>query len=166
MKSVVALMLFVTSVAAFAGVEVKTDRFTGETTYSTPPIAHAKDNPLDPWAFITVSDGKVMPSFSLVINGSFPRWKYIECNNIHWLLDGKPVQFPPVEYSREILHGRRMRVMESFSYLLLPIEKLKAIASASVVEYKICNDEYKFDKTTLSNFRELWSIWSKFATAK
>jgi hypothetical protein len=165
MKSVVALMLFVTSVAAFAEVEVKTDRFTGRTRYSTP--SGAQYNTLTPFATILVSDGKMIPSFDLVMWGSFPHWKYIDCtNNIHWILDGKPVQFPPAEYLNDLDGKKAMKgeiILDGVYYLGLPIEKLKAIASASVVEYKICGDEYKFDETTLSNFRELWS---KFATAK
>jgi hypothetical protein len=160
MKSVVALMLFVTSVAAFAEVKVETDRFTGDTTYSTPLIA-PQSNALNPFAVIFVSDGK-MPGFGLVMTGMFRHWKYIDCaNNIHWLLDGKPVQFPPAKHAGKLMGSGY--VLDGVFYSGLPIEKLKAIASASVVEYKICGDEYKFDETTLSNFRELLS---KFATAK
>ncbi len=141
-----ALILLAANASA-AGYSEDTDRFTGRKTISW--TSAPSYGALAPNLFIHVEDGKAENGM-VFLSGSFKTWRYLRCSTTHWLADG--ARLPVVEQDHNGSTGGD-GVIEHISNLF-GVAELKKIAAASTVEYKACNDEFRFTQDQLDGFKK------------
>ena len=150
MRTALAFALAFVAMSASADVSVKIDRFTGSTTYGTklrPVYSH-----LAPIVTATKgADGKL--SITIVLMGAFENWTYLQCHDTHWLLDGKPINLPPALHHGEVGDGM---VIEDIIQKVPDLQTLGEFASASTVEWEVCNDQGQIGDANLADLRDLY----------
>lgn len=146
----------ISCVAYGQNVTDKVDRFTGVRTILYGNPADALEDAPKIASAIRVKDG--VPSASIAIftvsySGGRSRssWRYLRCHSVNWLVDNQPMKLPSVVHRGEVIHGG----VEERLFQSLSVDDLRKMASAELVEYKICNDEYKFQSLDMEGLREL-----------
>lgn len=136
-KVFLTLSSIVFSQYALGQVDTKSDRFTGDTTY-TSHLTPELNSPLRPQTIVTVGQDGALKSAVIMLIGSSKGWKYLTCNSTHWLLDGKPIALDESKHIGKVLDGGY--VIESMVQML-NVDQLRKFSQATTVEYKVCNDE-------------------------
>lgn len=134
------------SVASAQSVEV--DRFTGVTKIRD-TVPGGQWNP-SLMLSAMIKGGRVQ-SLSIGIVSQSDEWKYLKCNNTHWLLNGKPLPLPQPDYDGDVLQAGG--VME-FMWTPVTLAQLKRISVAESFEYKICSDEVTVDAEGLESLQD------------
>lgn len=132
-------------------ITVAQDRFTGEMKFSTEFKPHL-DGRLHPQIILTLDKDAKFKSAAFLLTGGFHGWKYLRCNETHWLIDGKPVELQKAVHHGDVANGGY--VVET---MIQPLDasQLKSMNAVKSVEYKVCNDEYAFDQDDLSGLLEI-----------
>ena len=131
------------------------DRFTGDRkiAYTAAGVKHPGQPIVTLKTFTLNGDTLVMANF-----GIFPpptgrygvqRFAYNQCHEVNWLADGKPVAMGQVTYSFQRINTSLVEIISQH----IPIEKLREIGSAMLVEYRICNSEFWLTQTDLAAAR-------------
>ncbi|HSF40329.1 MAG TPA: hypothetical protein VLT87_11095 [Thermoanaerobaculia bacterium] len=115
----------------------KVDRFSGSTSISTSPRASGSPHPLEPHLMWT---SEAPDKAMLMFMGVSQRWKYLECHTTHILVDGRRLDLPAAGHRGDVL--ATASVLEQV-HLLIPFSTAREIAAARLVEYKVCNDEFR-----------------------
>nr|WP_019365240.1 hypothetical protein [Pseudomonas luteola] len=137
-----------TQLAYADGFKKEIDRFTGETTISW--ISPAVFDTMVPNLFAKPSNS-ASNNAMLFLSGSSKTWRYLHCNQTYWLVDGRPIK-PTFQKHDGKMGGRG--VVE-YIYNEFSLEQVKSMASASKVEFKICNDEYQFTQEQIDGFKQV-----------
>ncbi|HVZ79190.1 MAG TPA: hypothetical protein VHE12_00155 [bacterium] len=96
---------------------------------------------------ITKKEG---PQFALeIIAPGDKGWRYLDCKELNWLVDGKPFKWQDQDYDNSVLDSGS--TMEYFRIYLTP-KMLAKLAKAQTIEGKICNDEF------VSNQKQMWVL--------
>lgn len=158
MKRLLILLMALPSSALGKGIEVTTDRFTGETTASISASNAIQGlNPKgSPGSILSAQkiknkDGNISNKLQIAFVST--RWFYLNCNGVYWLVDSKPFEMPkPIKLNDAMRGG----VSEYFGYTITE-EQFKALAAAESIEFKVCNDEYRINDNGLNVIRALHS---------
>ncbi len=71
-------------------------------------------------------------------------FKFMDCNDFHWLVDGAPLSFVSEKYSNHV--GKDLvDTIETFT-VVLNKKQFEKLAVASTVECKICDTQFVFNK--------------------
>lgn len=145
-----AVVLSAQAVQASA-IESSYDRFTGTTTLST-SIRHAVSvgSPVSVFFQAVVSKDSSISILRLAIIRSSQDLKYASCQQVHFLVNGEPLELES-EYAPRVDQG----VFEVFIVTLTPDTLLK-LSNAQKVEYKICNDEFSMSAEVLGSGKEIY----------
>lgn len=150
MKHLLLAVLFTTPTVTHAQVEVEKDRFTGITTITTTHTPKL-DGTMRPKGIVTIKDGELLGT-SIMLIGVHDNWRYLQCNSTHWLIDGKRVSLPEPVHNGDVLDGGY--VAEILLILNTGIDIFQQIGDAGTVEFKVCNDVYKFTHENIGDFYE------------
>jgi hypothetical protein len=137
------------------GVEKTVDRFTNTTTIlMTGDMlkAHKAKTPFIA-AIAQYDEGKKnLAEIAITIyTTSDDGWKYLRCSSTHWLADEKLVKI-----EKEAIHqgttgkGYVTEVIIN----MVNMSTIDTLASASKIEFKICNDEFVAADQDVKNFKE------------
>lgn len=85
--------------------------------------------------------------------GSFARIEYADCNKVHWLADGTPLEIESSTY-RLLPRNEPGAYIEMFTSIFT-VEQFARLARASVVEYKVCNTEGVLPAEDLAGVRQM-----------
>lgn len=144
--------------ASAQDIQDKTDRFTGKRSihYLDPPANNMSTIGVS--SFITVEEAK--EQFFLIISAYRSSrdggWRYLRCNNTYWLADGVPVDVPDSLHDGSVVSGG---VLEQIVQPLT-LETMRTLASATTVEYKICNDEYTVTPQQMQGLRGVFTAYT------
>jgi hypothetical protein len=157
MMKILAVASLLAANTAVAQVKDEYDRFEGsrKLTYeSQADIALGK-----PQASIhaVVKDGVETIFLRFIVTSASDRrtgsaWKYLRCNDIDWLVDGKPVPLGRVDHSGQVVRGGVIEVLLQ----AVTREQLLEIGSGDFVEYRICQDEYRLNQFDLTAMRSIY----------
>lgn len=127
---------------------VKYDRFEQKTdiTAKTTHTTGTATGPLEIQTLVhllgaTIKEGK-QTEFNLMIAVIGSHWHYLQCHDVHFLVDDKPYT--------ELGQGKFASQMQGAAteevwFFPLTREMLARLSSAERIEYKLCNDEKVFD---------------------
>lgn len=128
------------------------DRFTGKRGIKY--VAKPKMTAPTVSTFVNVLDGEANSNLLITVFG-FSRaggsWKYLQCNQTHWLVDGNPFPTQGVIHRGKVIRGG---VIEHLGQPLT-LEQLDALAAATTIEFKICNDEFVMSKEDQEGLRQV-----------
>lgn len=80
-----------------------------------------------------------------------PVERFLYCNNIDWLIDGKPVRFGPTSHSSLDLSDRMVELVRQ----PVTMKQLRMLGDAKTVEYRVCRDEAELLPEDVAGVREL-----------
>lgn len=140
-------------------VRSSTDRFTGTTTYEyrgigERPIASGRSPGLEfqAQAFVKSSAGDDRITASIFISYFGRGWRYLRCQNLNWLVDGRPVELSKPNAVNDVMYGGRVAEIIVQS---LTIEQLAMLGRANSVEFKLCNDEVALRQEDIAAMAEI-----------
>jgi hypothetical protein len=138
-------------------IKVVEDRFNGYTSIDLPYLdvpSPSIRNTLEVHGFFISAHSGV--TFSLTSKSE--EWKYLECHQTSFLVDGKPFNAESLDYSGTVGSGH---VLEFFNFFM-PYSSFVKLANGQSVEFKICNDEYSLDAQHINVLRELASLYPMY----
>jgi hypothetical protein len=86
-------------------------------------------------------------------------WKYLDCHDLKWLVDGKPLDLPTAYHKGSV---QRRGVAESISQAITS-EQLIQMGSAHTVDYRLCSNEGQLSSSDISAAGEIGAILSSLA---
>ena len=86
-----------------------------------------------------VEHGRV-PRIDMEILLKSDRWRYLQCNDTRWLVDGEIVQLTPFYYDEVRMTNK---VLERWQGSLTP-DQLAGFLRSKSIELRICKDAYRF----------------------
>lgn len=161
LAALTASTLMFCSFCAAAAVDEKFDRFTQETK-----ITYIADGQLanpgrgknallfSAHATASAGDPPEFKSASIILAHVGKGWHYLRCHTVHWLIDGTP---RPMEKTTHFGDVHRGAITSEKVVQPLSREDLHALATASTVEVKLCNDEMKLSAEMLRNLVDVAS---------
>jgi len=159
----VGAVVLVTCSSLMASVTKEYDHFKNQTTlHST--FEHPAQDGAPVFVIFAGYKGKVFSGKQsdsyIMINISFisSEWRYLDCNDTHWLVDGKPISLPSCHYDGSVGDGY---VLEQLSIIPIKVEDAEKLASAHTIEVEVCNDEYQLNEMEKSDLREIVTRLSK-----
>lgn len=153
MRLLIACLLMAVAVEASAQFKTETDRFTGKTTigYSGKSFGVPGAGQFRISTYTVKAQDEPETHFMFLIRtGS--GWRYLRCDSVNWLLDGKPFDLPKPDFQRDTMRGG---VIEGMIFYFSK-EKLAQMAAASSLEVKVCNDELAFPPEDLAGLRQVY----------
>jgi hypothetical protein len=142
---------------ASAQVKDEYDRFEGSRKLTYESQAKVELGQPQPSLHVVVKDGKETIFLRFIVASASDRraassWKYLRCNDIDWLIDGAPVELGDVVHDGQAVRGGVIEI------LLQPAtrEQLQKIGSGQVVEYRICNDEYRLSAADVAGVQGIY----------
>lgn len=153
---VVAVGLALSGSALGQAVEDSTDRFTGARLIKYMNPAPSTESQPRIAAAIQVKDSTQTASIAISTVAYSNRsgsssWRYLRCHTLNWLVDGKPLVMGRVIHSGDTFRGGvTERIIQ-----VLEVDQLRQLSSGTLVEYKLCNDEYQLTADDLVGFREM-----------
>jgi hypothetical protein len=150
------LVLLFAMAAANAQVKDSVDRFTGkrELVYSsTDKLQLGKPHLI---AAATVDGQSISSNLTFMVASVTDRptgtaWKYLRCHSMAWLVDGTPIQLGQVVHSGQVVRGGVNEVITQ----LVTVDQLQKLSAGKVVEYRICNDEYRLSAADMVGLGEM-----------
>lgn len=85
---------------------------------------------------------------------SYTSWKYLQCHAMHAVADGVPVELGRSRHDGRVGSGYLLE----FIAVDLDQAALEAIAGASLVRVRICNDVFELGPAHLARFRQLAAL--------
>lgn len=158
MKSLVLAATVLASLSASAQVRDEQDRFEGKRKLGYTSVERVELR-VPRFDFVTLFDeagNAEAVSFMVTIGNSSTRdrasaWQYLSCHSLRWLVDGSPISLPdPIHRGRVIRGG----VIETL-LVRVPIDEARRLATAQMVEYRICNDQFAMPASAISGLREM-----------
>ncbi|WP_025804626.1 hypothetical protein [Pseudomonas chlororaphis] len=145
-----ALLLF--SCASYAGVfKDEVDRFNGSRSVSWMSIPEeAEGFSLSTMAFYP--KGYAAPyAYRIELLTRADRWQYLDCHHSDWLVDGVRDPYLEMEYSNTVAGSS---TMERFTKRV-DRQNLERLASAKLVEFKVCGTEGKVSEKDMDGLRKV-----------
>ena len=140
----------VTAAAANSNFDVTFDRFDGVTKYSSRHSVSAI-NKLAVQTVVNVSPTVFTAQF--LILGGFPGgWKYLNCHYSSWIVGADRIELSQATHIGQV--APRVGVIDGISQSLTK-DQFFALAASSRIQYKICNDEFEFSPTELSELKSI-----------
>lgn len=129
-------------------VVVNGDRFTGALTIETTPAAALGHLEAAYAARFADPHATQLQSAQIVLHAAFDNWHYLNCHGVSMLIDGARVPHIVSEHHGDV---DRNGVYESIRF---PInaEIVDHLARAQLVEFKVCNDEFRVDPALAREF--------------
>lgn len=132
----------------------KTDRFTQKRELKW--ISHIRSetpSEMGLTASILFPSGET-PSGALVhLAGSFERLEYANCHMTDWLADGAPIK--PASNTYQVLPRKDSPRSIEIVTSVFTVSQLKQLASARLVEYRVCRDEGRLNDKDHAGLRDL-----------
>lgn len=134
------------------------DRFTGvrEITYKS----SSKIQLGVPYVFASAKIKDEVTVFNVTfLVGSFrgrndvSGWKYLRCHRVNWLVDGVPLEVGETKHDGQVTRGGVNEIIQQ----PLTLEQMKKLGSASSVEYRICNDEFRLSADEIAGIASVAS---------
>jgi len=101
-------------------------------------------------------------NFCVFLTSVTKDWKYLQCNDFHWLIDGKKFGYYSEKYSNR-MNGEGNPVSEVFQ-INLTQKQFKNLVRCKKIEFEVCNDQFAlFDDVTnaLVTFNEKYNAFLK-----
>lgn len=151
LASAIAVLLLLPSIA-LARVTVSHERFKQQTELFASE-APRTFGVMQMAAGTIIKDGAKTPTLIWVeFRGTQDTWKYLQCHDVHWIVDGKPFDMPKAAHQGQAELGFVIEII-----MIGPIsqEQLAALADATKVEYEICNDQFVMSREAHDNLGDL-----------
>lgn len=160
MKIMIAALLLLATANACAAdgplIQDKVDRFTGERDfkYEAPMPKDVTKPKLT--GLVTIKPDVTLAMMHIAMMSWSSRrkptaWRYLSCHTTNFLVDGQPLK------TMDARHSGSVRDDGVLEFLLIPLEleQLKILGEAKTVEYRICQDEYRFTANDIAGFKGL-----------
>jgi hypothetical protein len=137
--------------AAHAQVSTESDRFTGQTTFTTHLKAEL-NKPLRPMVRATIKKDGSFEGGMVILSGAYHGWQYLRCHDTHWLLDGKPISLITEMHDGSVMDGGYVSDLIAQPMTLADLRKF---AAAQKVEFEVCHDAGEFTPSEMQDLRDL-----------
>ena len=147
-----AAALFAFPSVTFAGVAVSHERFKQQTEmFASEAVTPAFT--MEMVAQAIIKDGAKTPAIiSIGFMGSQRTWKYLQCHDVHWIVDGASFEMPQGVHQGQAESGY---VIESIMISPISRQQLATLATGKSVDYEICHDEFHMTQEDHDNLAGL-----------
>lgn len=146
-------VIFTASVQA-GGLIDKTDRFTGNRNVRWNSVPFKPETfGVSSYAFY-LKDTAEPAAYGLSLLTWADQWQFLDCHRINWLVDGAPAPELKSKYIHEMAGSA---TSERFEFRV-DRDALKKMASAKLVEFSICGQEYKVSNEDLGGIRQVLEV--------
>lgn len=157
-QAFIGLLLLSSCAVSAQEVTDRTDQFTGNrvVSYTADRGKSGLEKPVFTIKSVKTKDGKSF-RIELIFASIFNRklgtgWRYLNCHDIDWLVDGVPFPAPAAAtHNGQVIRGG---TIETLSQEINADWALK-ISSATTAKYRVCNDVFELSKTDLRAFGEI-----------
>ncbi|MCW9733740.1 hypothetical protein L5B97_09760 [Avibacterium sp. 20-15] len=108
---------------------------------------------LDKFFAVSVLKGQKVNANLISLIRTGKDWKYLKCHTTNWLVNGKPIQPLKNTISTDVKRNP-VQVVESID-VVFTNKDMKKFGTASSVEYRVCNDEFKFTSEELKGLKRV-----------
>lgn len=152
-----AIAFLLPALRAHAEIETKYDRFKDltavylRTTFSTSSSRTANFALISTYTGQAASrGGEVAPGALLTMFISSDEWRYLKCRGLSALIDGKPLELPPLDHDGKVGRGYVTENLKA----MISLETVATIANAKKsLEFKLCNDEFTLPLSVAADAR-------------
>ena len=151
-RFVISAALLLISCASNAGVfKDEVDRFNGSRSVTWTSIPdEAEGFSFSTLVFYPKSDAAPF-AYSIEIMTRADHWQYLDCHHTDWLVDGVRDPYLEMEYSHSMAGSS---TMERFTKRV-DRQNLERLASAKLVEFKVCGTEGKISEKDMEGLRKV-----------
>lgn len=157
MRAAAALLALLVGAADASAQSVtdKVDRFSGDRSvkYQGPDNFGQRQPKVSAAVFTKnrQNDGYILLAVSTYSGSKISGWRYLECNRVNWLLDGKPFDLGTAT------HRGDATTTGTIEHLILHATptQMGEIGRASSVEFRICTDEFSLTSDDIAGIRQV-----------
>lgn len=102
---------------------------------------------------------------TLTIGAVSSEWRYLRCHTVDMLADGRPVPLPDFEHEGDVGRLIRSPVMHERVTATLPKETFDAMASASSIRVRLCNDVIEFSAEQVATVHDFVRRWNAISSS-
>jgi hypothetical protein len=150
---IVAVLALATAPALAQKFTDETDRFTGVRSIDYQDAVSLDSASVS--SYVKVGAGKE-EFFSIISIYSDDSWQYLRCRSTHWLADGQPLKMADAVHDGTAMRGG---VVEHLIQRMTK-QQMQALAKATTVEFKICNDEYRLSPAQHDGLRKVITTYT------
>lgn len=124
-------------------------------TYNNSPLPVTLVWDIDVAGLINGKSPKGEVVFEVILTSSTEQWKYLDCHDFHWLVDGKPFKYKKEKYENQVGNGAVFEYFEIF----LTKKQFSQLAKGKSIEFETCGDQSSITGDALFPF---WAVNQKY----